>query len=284
MLPTHSIPKNVLAQIDKDGLIRVAIGKELQSILQTTVNAGFKFFRLGSEDKLLNSYGKDMGYRALRQQYSQSPDRPDQVESFTVSVRHKKLIEKSMNHNAVELYEQAFRSIDVLEPIAEEITTQLAGAIAGHERARTFEGAFRPWSLLQLNYSRPSEIAGEVVNDLHEDGCLITIASASGPGLEIHDADQLFLPITPERDQLLALPGEIMSLLSGGRIRPLYHRVMADSRCKERLSILFFGDVDPKRCEPWVVNDFNRDVDIGDRVLKNSTRFGLAEWTADASD
>jgi hypothetical protein len=41
---------------------------------------------------------------------------------------------------------------------------------------------------------------------------------------------------------------------------------------------LFFADINPKLCQPWVSNEINRNVDIGSLVLKNPTRYGLEEW------
>ena len=71
------------------------------------------------------------------------------------------------------------------------------------------------------------------------------------------------------------MPGEILWLLSGGQIRPLYHRVRREPGCSERLALLLFGDINPRLCWPWVHTDINEGVDIGARVLTNSNRFGL---------
>jgi isopenicillin N synthase-like dioxygenase len=71
------------------------------------------------------------------------------------------------------------------------------------------------------------------------------------------------------------MPGEIIWLLSGGRIPPLFHRVNPKPSCEERIALLFFGDINPSACEPWVENEFNRGVDIGRRVLTSVNRFGL---------
>jgi isopenicillin N synthase-like dioxygenase len=84
--------------------------------------------------------------------------------------------------------------------------------------------------------------------------------------------------VSPKDDELLLMSGEILSLLSGGKIPPTYHRVRPIAKNTERLSLLFFGDIDPALCKPWIVNDTNANIDIGDRVLNNSTRFGLAKW------
>jgi isopenicillin N synthase-like dioxygenase len=77
------------------------------------------------------------------------------------------------------------------------------------------------------------------------------------------------------------MPGDIAYLLSGGRIRPLYHRVQTDINFEERMALLFFADVSPELCDPWVINEVNRNVNIGDRVLNNSQRFGVQAFKAE---
>jgi isopenicillin N synthase-like dioxygenase len=130
-----------------------------------------------------------------------------------------------------------------------------------------------------LNYSRPAEVALPFINEPHEDGALVTIAYASGPGLEMQMPNNDFMPITNDPWNVPVIPGEIAWLLSGGHIRPVYHRVRPEPHYSERIALLFFGDINPRLCEPWIQNEINRNIDIGDRVLKNPKRYGLEEWT-----
>ncbi len=83
------------------------------------------------------------------------------------------------------------------------------------------------------------------------------------------------MSITTAPNEVLVMPGEIVWLLSGGQIRPLHHRVRREPSCSERLALLFFGDINPRLCRPWVRADVNEGVDIGARVLTNAARFGL---------
>jgi hypothetical protein len=80
---------------------------------------------------------------------------------------------------------------------------------------------------------------------------------------------------------MLIMPGEIAWLLSAGEIQPLWHRVVPNHRIAERIAILFFADIDPQLCQPWVRGDVNTGVNIGERVLNNGERFGLAKYTLD---
>jgi isopenicillin N synthase-like dioxygenase len=179
------------------------------------------------------------------------------------------------------LYERMLSTIDILEPIAEALTIQLADRLNGDSSGEKLHGAFRCWSCLQLNYSRPSNITTAFIHEPHEDGHLLTIACATGPGLEVQMADDNYISIVTPPDKVLIMPGEIASLLSGGQLRPLYHRVRPESSCGERMALLFFGDIHPQLCEPWIQNDVNMHVDIGARVLTNSNRFGVKAFQLD---
>jgi len=164
------------------------------------------------------------------------------------------------------------------------IATSLIRSLAqffGQDSDGMLSSTLVDWSILQLNYSQPSQAHGEYINETHEDGCLLTIASVTGHGLEIQGNGGLFAPITPAHNQLLILPGDILYFLSAGLIKPCYHRVNTLDYLPERMSLLLFADVDPKHCEPWVIGNVNRGVNIGERVLKNSMRFGLKEWAGE---
>jgi hypothetical protein len=47
------------------------------------------------------------------------------------------------------------------------------------------------------------------------------------------------------------------------------------------MALLFFGDLDPRLCEPWVRNQVNASVDISKRVLKSVNRFGLQGFSSE---
>lgn len=84
-----------------------------------------------------------------------------------------------------------------------------------------------------------------------------------------------FVPIQTKSDEILVFPGEIAWLLSGGTIRPMYHRVRRDLQVNERLALLFFADLEPEACEPWRRTTANVGVDIAQRVRTNVLKFGL---------
>jgi isopenicillin N synthase-like dioxygenase len=193
-----------------------------------------------------------------------------------VSIRTRKASERLQSLVAKTLYYRMLAVIEILEPIAVNLTMGLAEFLGGgdslvHHRPR----AFRYWSRLQMNYSQPSQISAPLINDLHEDRDLITITCATGPGLQVQVGSGEFKSVTTEQGELLILPGEIAWLLSGGYVQPLWHRVITCPEQPVRKSLLFFGDIDPSLCEPWVRNEINSGVDIPGRVKAGVTHFGL---------
>jgi isopenicillin N synthase-like dioxygenase len=131
-----------------------------------------------------------------------------------------------------------------------------------------------------MNYSRPRETTSAFINDVHEDGHLFTLTCATSPGLEVKTQSGAFADLLATPSRPVILPGEIAYLLSGGRIKPLYHRVRPDRGCNERVSLQYFCDIDPGACEPWACTVINRNVDIGALILTNPARFGLSGWSS----
>jgi isopenicillin N synthase-like dioxygenase len=198
---------------------------------------GSCFFEMDSERKALAALPLDTGYRPFGIEYSAAPTRPDQMESFSVSNRIP-IREHILPAIAHDLREEMLKIFDVLEPLVEDLTSSLAKRLISRSTAqRNFQGSFRNWSLLQLNYSHPSIISSDYINDIHEDGCLMTIMSVTGPGLELKASDGSFVPKEP-LEQLLFISGEILTLLSGGKVPTVYHRVRPAPGLQHRMSLL----------------------------------------------
>jgi isopenicillin N synthase-like dioxygenase len=265
-------------QIAQDGLAFLGAPDKLQVLLQQALDAGDEFFELDADQKASNGLPLDTGYRPYGKEYSNSSIHPDEVESFTVSYRVPDPERQLSSVAARMLHARMLKVFDVFEAVAEEITSRLA--LRFNDRPKDLKGAFREWSLLQFNYSRPSLANAAFINDVHEDGCLLTIMSIAGSGLELQLGPK-FTPVVASKQQVLVMAGEILWLLTGGEINPVYHRVRAIPSCSTRKSLLFFADMKPTICDPWIISHVNQGIDIGKKVLQNSSRFGLSEWVAD---
>jgi isopenicillin N synthase-like dioxygenase len=245
--------------------------------LDETFRAGADFFTADIRHKMSAQLPLDTGYRPLGIEYSRSPDTPDEMESFSISHRLPACEQILPSRLAENLRQDMLKLFDTIEPMVEDLTSRIASCLTGRPLAKGLHGSFRNWSLLQLNYSLPSLATNEHINELHEDGCLMTVMTVTGPGLELKGPGGSFLPLEPT-GELLFMSGEILNLLSGGRIPAIYHRVRSVPTLQQRMSLLFFADMSPIVCKPWISNETNDGINIGERVLKNSTRYGLAEW------
>jgi isopenicillin N synthase-like dioxygenase len=267
-------PKSSIKALIEHGFLILKASEPVADNIRAVFEAAPPFFRGAPDAKSLNRSPEDMGYRPLGIEYSQSPSYPDQVESFIVSKRAPIAVSNLHSKESVLLNERMLKTFDDLESLAEATTVTLANDISDHPIGDRLKGAFRYWSRLQLNYSRPEEVAWPFINESHEDGNLLTITCATGPGLELQ-IEQEFLPMRTGPREVLVLAGEIASLLSGGQMNPKFHRVRRHAEINERMALLFFGDIDPDRCQPWFANERNRYIDIGSRVRTSVRRFGL---------
>jgi len=267
-----------LAALETHGFLELTLSPATRELIAQIYDLGRAFFRLPLDQKLRDSLQPtEFGYRPVGVEYSQSPDRSDPMESFSTSIRTRELSERLRSDEAILLQRHLIEVIEPLEGIAEGLLSTIAETLGG----ALVLGSCRRWSSIQLNYSRPSRVTGPFIHERHEDGHALTLATATGPGLELEREDGSYLQTDSHSDRIIVMPGDILWLLSGGRIRPLYHRVISSLGLDERMALLFFADPDPTSCSPWISTDTNAGIDIGARVLTNGERYGLAGFEPD---
>jgi isopenicillin N synthase-like dioxygenase len=208
------------------------------------------------------------GYRTLGAEYSISPDRPDQNDSFSLWADDTSLIPNREEIAPFLTSLSDWRA--VLLPLATEIFAEL-----GRRYDAPAPIVFQRSSYLQVNNYYPTPASIELLQDEHEDGHLLTFINTTAPGLEIRDGD--FTPIETAPDEVLVMPGSLLTDLTGGQIPPLYHRVR---NCLQpsRMSLMYF--VNPQldhELEPWLRNETNEGVSILDRARKLPNGFGLPD-------
>lgn len=240
--------------------------------MEKLYSAARAFFERPAEEKEGNILPEDCGYRPAGVEYSTTPDMPDLLESYTASARTIDASAEQSSPYARTLHAAAMEVFDILEPIAEDVATALSRLLSG--RSADLSGAFRRWSRLQINSACVGESPRGLINELHEDGHLLTIWSATAPGLELQIGSE-FIPVDPIQGGFLIFPGEAARLLSGGVVKPMFHRVRRLPGIDSRLSSVLFADVDPLRCVPWGSNEVSASPDIGRWVLSHLTRSGL---------
>jgi isopenicillin N synthase-like dioxygenase len=276
------VSNEIIEQLQVSGYARLRLPPAVWDSLADVLPVALRFFHKPLNEKLRIAFRDHCGFREMGVEYSKSPERPDQIESFSVSGRMLGSRSTADGSTAAQiLCERMLVSFHDLELIVEELAVTLATSLAGSLVASSIRGSIRHWSRFQLNYSKPAEVPIDLIHDAHEDGSFITLAGATAPGLELVAVAGGFEPATTDPGELLVLPGEIASLLSGGIVRPMFHRVRPDPQCAERLAYLFFADIDPWKCSPWINSAINKGVDIGARVRTNVNRFGLKGFGSD---
>jgi isopenicillin N synthase-like dioxygenase len=274
-------PEDFAQRLMAERVLVLSLPENVAKSVQAIFDPAFSFFRQSVSAKRKCTFTQDMGYRQLGDEYSKSPVQADQSESFSVSARVPLPPSQLKSAGAELLYQRMLVAFDLLEAATETLVVRLADHFTNRSNRRSLQGALRRWSRLQVNYSLPSDVQLQFINEEHEDLDLLTLTMAPTPGLEVEWTEKMFFPTTTAPDQVLILPGEIAYLLSGGQLQPVYHRVRAYPQIPERVSLLFFADLEPRHCEPWVANDINAEVDIGKRVMTNVHRFGLAGFDSD---
>lgn len=270
-----NIRRDPLDALKSEGFLRVQLSEFIQKSVLATFDAGYAFFRQPNEAKIPLTMEQDLGYRPFGDEYSISTDFPDQLESFSVSPRLPISLDQIESIAARMLYDKMSHTFALFEPIIEDLTVDLAKRLSGGRIGEQLKGKFKYWSRLQLNYTQPVNVDFPFINETHDDLDLFTINCVSGAGLELKVSQESFLPVTTGISEAIIFPGEIAWLLSGGILKPMYHRVRTHRQLQERMSLLFFADPEPESCEPWISNAINHTVDIGEHVRQNVKKFGL---------
>jgi isopenicillin N synthase-like dioxygenase len=236
--------------------------------LQTALCTANRFFERPLEEKLAHgSTDHNYGYRPFGIEYSISPDRPDMNECFTLWSTRLDLIPNAAD---IEDVTGAFLDWrDALAPLVQAILD---------EAAKSFHAgvapAFEKASYLQMNYCLPTPPERDLLQDRHEDGHMVTVLHATAPGLEIYVNDEV-QPMLPDRDEVVIMPGSVLTALSGGKIPPLYHQVR-NHGLADRQSLMYF--VNPEVDEPlyaWIDAVDGTRTDIREHVQNAPTMFGL---------
>lgn len=236
--------------------------------LHNAISTAVEFFeRPDAEKRVHGSSDHNYGYRPFGVEYSMTPERPDMNECFTLWSSRLDLIPQA--DGIADLTEAFLAWRDSLAPLVSQILDEVArtfGVAAGPE----FENA----SYLQINYCLPAPAEREFLQDKHEDGHMVTVLHATAPGLEIYVNDEV-KPMLPAADEIVIMPGSVLTALSGGKIQPLYHQVR-NHGLDDRQSIMYF--VNPEIDEPlfgWLDSPEGERVDIREHVQNAPSMFGL---------
>ena len=262
----------VVRQFEQTGFARVPLTDAMASKIEGIYRLGEKFFVRSEADKQGYSMQSFVeGYRELGPEYSQVPERPDLTESFSAWNRNRGRPEVEQAMGGLELHRALREVSDEMSLIVGGIFRAMADTWApGSPELRFYRGTY-----VQLNYYEPSHHSAELLQDPHEDAHLLTLVKANAPGLEI-EVDGTYVPAGADGNEIVFMPGSLLSLMTGYKIKPGYHQVRNTHRRDSRSSLLLF--VNPEinqQLEPWIKNESNAGIDIIERANEGPKQFGM---------
>src|SRR4029453_7855892 len=236
-------------QFEQTGFARVPVTDTLARKIERIYRLGEEFFvRSEAEKQGFSMQCFVEGYRELGPEYSQVPERPDLTESFSAWNRNRGRPEVEEGVGGLELHRALREASDDLSLIVRGIFQAMADAWApGHPELRFYKGTY-----VQLNYYEPSQHNEDLLQDSHEDAHLLTLAKSNAPGLEI-EVDGKFVSAESDGNEIVFMPGSLLSLMTGYKIKPGYHQVRNTHRRDTRSALLLFvnPEIDQK-LEPWI--------------------------------
>lgn len=217
----HSVHLPMIAQLEREGFLRIPVDAELRRAVDRVFAFANEFFARPVAEK--HRYAAPAwveGYRELGPEYSQVPERPDLTESFSAWNRNRTRPELDAWAAGCPLHGAVREAANHLS----EVVRGLFAAMTEYFNPAAPELRFFNGTYAQLNYYEPFRHRRELLQDSHEDGHLITLANTNAPGLE-YEVNGEFVPANLSRDKMLLMPCSLLSLMTGDRIKPLYHRV-----------------------------------------------------------
>jgi isopenicillin N synthase-like dioxygenase len=271
-----NMPKDIrlplVRQLVENGYARVSASPLVRDEIDRVYDLAGEFFARPLAEKRRFAFPAFVeGYREIGQEYSRLPARPDLTESFSMWYRNRDREPIRRWDADCPLHAGIERCADALS----ELAAELFAAMAEHWSPGAPRLRFQKASYIQINYYEPAHHRRDLLQDAHEDGHLITLVRANAPGLEIKVGDRYIAPELAD-DEVLLMPGSLLTLMTGGIVPPLYHRVHNNRRTEPRCSLMFFVNPEiDQTLEPWIRNESNAGIDIIERAISAPNQFGL---------
>lgn len=262
----------LIEDLIENGHARLRIDPALRRQIDHTFQVSRGFYARPRSEKFAYADSAFVeGYREIGLEYSWRPERPDLTESFSLWNRNRARTEAAGWPQTCALHTELRNTIDALSPLIADLFQAMADRWAPGTTGPRFHNA----SYIQVNYYEPAQHSRDMLQDGHEDGHLITAVTATGPGLEMK-LDGEYVPVELEADEMLLMPGSLLTLMTGGLIQPLFHQVKNSYRKDSRYSMMFFVNPESNQTlDPWVRNETNAGIDIVAEADKQPLKFGL---------
>lgn len=257
----------IIDHIAEAGHTSVFLGAADTARLKQLHHQAMVFFDADETKKLRYSTPRHLvGYRPFGHSYAYSPEQKSLDDSFLYWPNRCHMIE---HRNEIAAFLQAFANY---LPVVERIIQKFLATLSDHY---DYQGdvKFEEASFLQIN-SYTEDLDNELLQQPHEDRVLLTVIWAAEPGLHLL-RDTEAIPVTPAGNEVVLMPGSILTAMTGGQIQPTYHYVRNHGRLG-RKSVMYFVSPDPSHeIQPYIANNENMGTDIRELSLTNPRAFGL---------
>lgn len=292
------ITNDLLDRLVTDGYYKLQVSDNHINLIQKAFCAAKLFFNCDEHQKSkFSTPARLEGYRPLGAEHDAITGRPDLSQSF--STWHANKGNRDCQDWQIEsaLYQAMTAALGPYREIAELLLHDLGSSCGLDQVTNVTEGLrISDYSYLQLNSSRPRthlSKSRDTLMDAHEDGHLLTIIKPTQPGLVVSKGkhvefpsdtnkigkfipEQKFSEVTLRSDELLVIPSSPTYFITGGQVKPLFHKVMNQGH-ENRQSLMYF--VNPTLTtfiSPWIKNHISEGVDIRSIVEQVSSSYGQA--------
>jgi hypothetical protein len=180
------------------------------------------------------------GFLPFGMEHSNTTNRMDLCERFCYRHKYRRDHKKNltgMDFVSSKFYEQTQFMDEELHGISHRILTAIHDVFMYRGSVEIRDGSYS-----QLSYYDPrhAPVDRECLQDVHEDGHLLTIVAETHPGLVIHDRGQTKL-IDVKPPYVVVFSGSLLTLHTDFQIRPTYHSVKNIPRQDCRASFAYFA-------------------------------------------
>jgi isopenicillin N synthase-like dioxygenase len=259
----HSVLENSYAIVD--------VSIEMAQAAERVCGMARRFF--SSQESAKERYHTDAGegFRAFATEYTDEPYQTDLVECFSCSLTRQSVRDRFPAGAGLALYDTMLQVQHLFAREAERLANDVLRALGSHPPDNL---EFERWSRLQVNHADMTRGDRDLLHVVHQDGNFLTLAFSTGPGLNVFRRDGSVERLWPESaGKLVVLAGEILSIVSGGRIGAAFHCVERRTDISQRLAVLYFADAEPELLAQYASGDVN---EIRDRISAAWLRSGVA--------
>lgn len=256
----------------RDGFARLSLSPRATELLAETLCSAHGYFQLDEDEKQRDFFpGQHLGFRSGGIEFSATPERPDLNDSLNLSAGWRHVVHESSPAMPFCIVAEQLR--EVLDALAQEVLRDVAQRYPGENTVP--ETVEHSW--LQVNYYRRFPQMRDVLQDKHEDAHLLTLWHSRKPGLEIFTSPRDEpTSITVGESSVLIMPGSLLTMLTGGDVPPLFHRVIQVPEVENRMALMYF--VNPNINKPLYAYKRDPDSDTQDIAAvgaRNPELFGL---------